>query len=209
MAYLNVSLNLNLTIKPIKRHKPCVLILYCTSVVGFSLKHLTRISSLEWLLLTLLLCHLLSWCHNIHMVMKSLLCVSECPPLGLESLRVKDTQLRASSYKRRGLGPHRGRLNIQVTTRTNCKPEPWSAEQRYHCMVHLCSLCVCVSVGDRGRGHLRWRLVCSVQRQEAVAGGRRSAADSLHRGHPAGPQLHLEVRMHDNNEIGFFFYRIT
>lgn len=40
--------------------------------------------------------------------------VSECPPLGLESLRVKDTQLRASSYKRRGLGPHRGRLNIQV-----------------------------------------------------------------------------------------------
>uniref|UniRef100_A0A4W5NGY8 Carboxypeptidase X, M14 family member 1 n=1 Tax=Hucho hucho TaxID=62062 RepID=A0A4W5NGY8_9TELE len=37
----------------------------------------------------------------------------ECPPLGLESLRVKDTQLRASSYKRQGLGPHRGRLNIQ------------------------------------------------------------------------------------------------
>ncbi|XP_017285255.1 probable carboxypeptidase X1 isoform X2 [Kryptolebias marmoratus] len=37
----------------------------------------------------------------------------ECPPLGLESLRVKDAQLRASSFKRRGLGPHRGRLNIQ------------------------------------------------------------------------------------------------
>ncbi|XP_061107560.1 probable carboxypeptidase X1 isoform X1 [Conger conger] len=37
----------------------------------------------------------------------------ECPPLGLESLRVKDRDLRASSYKRRGLGPHRGRLNIQ------------------------------------------------------------------------------------------------
>uniref|UniRef100_A0AAX7VHL6 F5/8 type C domain-containing protein n=1 Tax=Astatotilapia calliptera TaxID=8154 RepID=A0AAX7VHL6_ASTCA len=44
---------------------------------------------------------------------KALLVVSECPPLGLESLKVKDTQLRASSYKRRGLGPHRGRLNIQ------------------------------------------------------------------------------------------------
>uniref|UniRef100_A0A3Q4MU38 Carboxypeptidase X (M14 family), member 1b n=1 Tax=Neolamprologus brichardi TaxID=32507 RepID=A0A3Q4MU38_NEOBR len=43
----------------------------------------------------------------------TLLVVSECPPLGLESLKVKDTQLRASSYKRRGLGPHRGRLNIQ------------------------------------------------------------------------------------------------
>ncbi|XP_071391256.1 probable carboxypeptidase X1 [Centroberyx affinis] len=37
----------------------------------------------------------------------------QCPPLGLESLRVKDVQLRASSFKRRGLGPHRGRLNIQ------------------------------------------------------------------------------------------------
>ncbi|XP_036406873.1 probable carboxypeptidase X1 [Megalops cyprinoides] len=36
-----------------------------------------------------------------------------CPPLGLESLRVKDADLRASSYQRRGLGPHRGRLNIQ------------------------------------------------------------------------------------------------
>ncbi|XP_030252862.1 LOW QUALITY PROTEIN: probable carboxypeptidase X1 [Sparus aurata] len=39
--------------------------------------------------------------------------VPQCPPLGLESLKVKDAQLRASSYKRRGLGPHRGRLNIQ------------------------------------------------------------------------------------------------
>ncbi|XP_038555034.1 probable carboxypeptidase X1 isoform X1 [Micropterus salmoides] len=39
--------------------------------------------------------------------------VLQCPPLGLESLKVKDTQLRASSYQRRGLGPHRGRLNIQ------------------------------------------------------------------------------------------------
>uniref|UniRef100_A0A8C1YMY4 Carboxypeptidase X (M14 family), member 1b n=1 Tax=Cyprinus carpio TaxID=7962 RepID=A0A8C1YMY4_CYPCA len=38
---------------------------------------------------------------------------SECPPLGLESLKVKDSQIQASSYKRMGLGPHRGRLNIQ------------------------------------------------------------------------------------------------
>ncbi|XP_072112953.1 inactive carboxypeptidase-like protein X2 [Mobula birostris] len=38
----------------------------------------------------------------------------ECPPLGLESLRVEDTQLTASSYLRVGLGPHRGRLNIQA-----------------------------------------------------------------------------------------------
>ncbi|XP_028250869.1 probable carboxypeptidase X1 [Parambassis ranga] len=36
-----------------------------------------------------------------------------CPPLGLESLRVDDSQIQASSYQRMGLGPHRGRLNIQ------------------------------------------------------------------------------------------------
>ncbi|CAN9514653.1 unnamed protein product [Ophioblennius macclurei] len=40
----------------------------------------------------------------------------ECPPLGLESLRVRDDQLKASSFQRRGLGPHRGRLNIQSGT---------------------------------------------------------------------------------------------
>ncbi|KAK5896538.1 hypothetical protein CesoFtcFv8_009684 [Champsocephalus esox] len=39
--------------------------------------------------------------------------VPQCPPLGLESLKVKDHQLSASSSRRRGLGPHRGRLNIQ------------------------------------------------------------------------------------------------
>ncbi|XP_043919218.1 probable carboxypeptidase X1 isoform X1 [Protopterus annectens] len=38
----------------------------------------------------------------------------QCPPLGLESLRVEDTQLRASSYQRFGLGAHRGRLNMQA-----------------------------------------------------------------------------------------------
>ncbi|XP_028294445.1 probable carboxypeptidase X1 [Gouania willdenowi] len=37
----------------------------------------------------------------------------DCPPLGLESLRVEDNQIQASSYQRTGLGPHRGRLNIQ------------------------------------------------------------------------------------------------
>uniref|UniRef100_A0A8C0T0V3 Carboxypeptidase X, M14 family member 1 n=1 Tax=Canis lupus familiaris TaxID=9615 RepID=A0A8C0T0V3_CANLF len=36
-----------------------------------------------------------------------------CPPLGLESLRVSDSQLEASSSQSFGLGPHRGRLNIQ------------------------------------------------------------------------------------------------
>ncbi|RVE56874.1 hypothetical protein OJAV_G00210610 [Oryzias javanicus] len=37
----------------------------------------------------------------------------DCPPLGLESLRVVDSQIRASSSQRSGLGPQRGRLNIQ------------------------------------------------------------------------------------------------
>ncbi|XP_020777331.2 probable carboxypeptidase X1 [Boleophthalmus pectinirostris] len=39
--------------------------------------------------------------------------VDDCPPLGLESLRVDDSQMRASSSLRTGLGAHRGRLNIQ------------------------------------------------------------------------------------------------
>ncbi|XP_048060181.1 probable carboxypeptidase X1 [Megalobrama amblycephala] len=37
----------------------------------------------------------------------------DCPPLGLESLKVSDDQLEASSYLSVGLGPYRGRLNIQ------------------------------------------------------------------------------------------------
>ncbi|XP_048865352.1 inactive carboxypeptidase-like protein X2 isoform X2 [Brienomyrus brachyistius] len=39
---------------------------------------------------------------------------SECPPLGLENLKIDDFQLHASSIKRYGLGAHRGRLNIQA-----------------------------------------------------------------------------------------------
>ncbi|CAG5866827.1 unnamed protein product [Menidia menidia] len=39
--------------------------------------------------------------------------ILNCPPLGLESLRVDDSQIQASSYQRSGLGPHRARLNIQ------------------------------------------------------------------------------------------------
>ncbi|KAL6081401.1 hypothetical protein STEG23_012006, partial [Scotinomys teguina] len=36
-----------------------------------------------------------------------------CPPLGLETLKITDFQLHASTAKRYGLGAHRGRLNIQ------------------------------------------------------------------------------------------------
>ncbi|XP_072335373.1 inactive carboxypeptidase-like protein X2 isoform X2 [Scyliorhinus torazame] len=38
----------------------------------------------------------------------------ECPPLGLETLRIDDFQLHASTVQRYGLGAHRGRLNIQA-----------------------------------------------------------------------------------------------
>ncbi|KAM4525295.1 inactive carboxypeptidase-like protein X2 isoform 2-T2 [Odontesthes bonariensis] len=38
----------------------------------------------------------------------------ECPPMGLETLKIDDFQLHASSTKRYGLGAHRGRLNIQA-----------------------------------------------------------------------------------------------
>lgn len=50
--------------------------------------------------------------------------VPGCPPLGLESLRVSDNQLEASSSQSFGLGPHRGRLNIQVSALTQSKATP-------------------------------------------------------------------------------------
>ncbi|XP_030628233.1 probable carboxypeptidase X1 [Chanos chanos] len=37
----------------------------------------------------------------------------DCPPVGLESLRVSDSQLQASTSLQAAFGPHRGRLNIQ------------------------------------------------------------------------------------------------
>lgn len=46
-----------------------------------------------------------------------------CPPLGLESLRVSDSQLEASSSQSFGLGPHRGRLNIQVGSPGSARSE--------------------------------------------------------------------------------------
>ncbi|KAK1881573.1 Inactive carboxypeptidase-like protein X2 [Dissostichus eleginoides] len=38
----------------------------------------------------------------------------ECPPMGLETSKIDDFQLHASTTKRYGLGAHRGRLNIQA-----------------------------------------------------------------------------------------------
>ncbi|KAJ8360177.1 hypothetical protein SKAU_G00167020 [Synaphobranchus kaupii] len=38
----------------------------------------------------------------------------ECPPMGLETLKIDDFQLHASTIKHYGLGAHRGRLNIQA-----------------------------------------------------------------------------------------------
>ncbi|XP_046887963.1 uncharacterized protein cpxm2 isoform X4 [Hypomesus transpacificus] len=38
----------------------------------------------------------------------------ECPPMGLETLKIDDFQLHASTMGRYGLGAHRGRLNIQA-----------------------------------------------------------------------------------------------
>uniref|UniRef100_A0A671KHE1 Carboxypeptidase X (M14 family), member 1b n=1 Tax=Sinocyclocheilus anshuiensis TaxID=1608454 RepID=A0A671KHE1_9TELE len=59
-----------------------------------------------------------NYSHNVSFplfpsTLNHLFAFSECPPLGLESLKVKDSQIQASSYKHMGLGPHRGRLNIQ------------------------------------------------------------------------------------------------
>lgn len=40
----------------------------------------------------------------------------ECPPLGLESHRVEDDQILASSMSHHGFSALRGRLNMQVLT---------------------------------------------------------------------------------------------
>ncbi|KAM4874453.1 adipocyte enhancer-binding protein 1 [Thomomys bottae] len=40
----------------------------------------------------------------------------KCPPIGMESHRIEDNQIRASSMLRHGLGAQRGRLNIQAGT---------------------------------------------------------------------------------------------
>ncbi|KAM5304798.1 putative carboxypeptidase X1 isoform 2-T2 [Glossophaga mutica] len=54
-----------------------------------------------------------------------------CPPLGLESLRVSDNQLEASSSQSFGLGPHRGRLNIQSGLEDgDLYDGAWCAEQQ-------------------------------------------------------------------------------
>lgn len=45
---------------------------------------------------------------------------TDCPPLGLETLKIDDFQLHASTMRHYGLGPHRGRLNIQVCV------SPWN-----------------------------------------------------------------------------------
>nr|XP_032806471.1 inactive carboxypeptidase-like protein X2 [Petromyzon marinus] len=39
---------------------------------------------------------------------------TSCPPLGMESMRIDDFQIHASTISRYGLGAHRGRLNIQA-----------------------------------------------------------------------------------------------
>nr|XP_020029426.1 probable carboxypeptidase X1 isoform X2 [Castor canadensis] len=54
-----------------------------------------------------------------------------CPPLGLESLRVSDSQFEASSRQSFGLGPHRGRLNIQSGLEDGDQYDgAWCAEQQ-------------------------------------------------------------------------------
>uniref|UniRef100_A0AAY4AAH7 Inactive carboxypeptidase-like protein X2 n=1 Tax=Denticeps clupeoides TaxID=299321 RepID=A0AAY4AAH7_9TELE len=47
-------------------------------------------------------------------VKMTLIVCLECPPMGLETLKIDDFQLHASTMRRYGLGAHRGRLNIQA-----------------------------------------------------------------------------------------------
>lgn len=45
-----------------------------------------------------------------------------CPPIGLESHRIEDDQILASSMLRHGLGAQRGRLNMQVSVTPSSHP---------------------------------------------------------------------------------------
>lgn len=53
----------------------------------------------------------------------------KCPPIGMESHRIEDNQIRASSMLRHGLGPQRGRLNMQAgATEDDYYDGAWCAE---------------------------------------------------------------------------------
>uniref|UniRef100_A0A2I3SPY6 Adipocyte enhancer-binding protein 1 n=1 Tax=Pan troglodytes TaxID=9598 RepID=A0A2I3SPY6_PANTR len=52
-----------------------------------------------------------------------------CPPIGMESHRIEDNQIRASSMLRHGLGAQRGRLNMQTgATEDDYYDGAWCAE---------------------------------------------------------------------------------
>uniref|UniRef100_A0A673CW37 Inactive carboxypeptidase-like protein X2 n=1 Tax=Sphaeramia orbicularis TaxID=375764 RepID=A0A673CW37_9TELE len=51
---------------------------------------------------------------HIISIMGQFFLLPECPPMGLETLKIDDFQLHASTIRRYGLGAHRGRLNIQA-----------------------------------------------------------------------------------------------
>uniref|UniRef100_A0A8D1J5Z3 Adipocyte enhancer-binding protein 1 n=1 Tax=Sus scrofa TaxID=9823 RepID=A0A8D1J5Z3_PIG len=53
----------------------------------------------------------------------------KCPPIGMESHRIEDNQIRASSMLRHGLGAQRGRLNMQAgATEDDYFDGAWCAE---------------------------------------------------------------------------------
>ncbi|KAM9078397.1 adipocyte enhancer-binding protein 1 [Megaptera novaeangliae] len=53
----------------------------------------------------------------------------KCPPIGMESHRIEDNQIRASSMLRHGLGAQRGRLNMQAgDTEDDYYDGAWCAE---------------------------------------------------------------------------------
>lgn len=52
----------------------------------------------------------------------------KCPPIGMESHRIEDNQIRASSMLRHGLGAQRGRLNIQAGAEDDYYDGAWCAE---------------------------------------------------------------------------------
>lgn len=99
-----------------------------------------------------------------------------CPPIGLESHRIEDDQLLASSMLRHGLHAQRGRLNMQVPVTPAPPAPPVPPEPRRDVPVPV------PTPGGRQRGRFLRRGLVRRGRQQpgALAGGR----------HPPGHQVH-------------------
>lgn len=103
-------------------HTALISSLVCSTYLSYGINLLTDAWFLTGAMLCRVQCTSSNATHDTLHYHQRLICHScylECPPMGLETLKIDDFQLHASTTKHYGLGAHRGRLNIQV--RWECK----------------------------------------------------------------------------------------